>query len=53
METIFMNMQNSETNEPYEPVLTCHKDYTYAVQLNILLFKTYVFITVEKYNKAV
>ena len=41
MQTILMN---TVTNV----FLTCHKDYTSKVQTNMLLFKTYLFVTREK-----
>ena len=44
-----MNTENSKTNEPHKFVLSLdYKDWTWITQKNMLLFKTYLFITLEK-----
>ena len=41
-ETMFMNTENSKTNKPYKFFLNLLQR---EVQINMLLFKTYLFIT--------
>ena len=45
METIFVNTENSKTKEPHEFVLNLSQRLDLKVQTNMLLFKTYLFIT--------
>ena len=48
MEKILMNTENSKMNESQKFVLNLSQDQTQKVQLNILLFKIYLFITCGK-----
>ena len=43
-----MNKENIKANF----FLTCHKDQTKKPQTNMLLFKTYLFITHGKYKRT-
>ena len=46
MEMIFMNTENSKTNEPHKFVLNLSQRLDLLI--NVLLFKTYLFITRSK-----
>ena len=48
METIFMNTENSKTNEPDKVVLSLSQRLDLKVQINMLVFRTYLFITCGK-----
>ena len=45
METIFINTENSKANEPHKSVLNFSQRLDLRVRINILLFKTYLFMT--------
>ena len=45
METIFMNTENSKTNEPHKFVLNLSQRLDLEVQINMSFFKIYLFIT--------
>ena len=49
METIFINLENSKTNKPHQFVLNLLQ----RLDLNMFLFKMYLFITRRKYKKTV
>ena len=44
MEMIFMNTEDSITNEPHEFVLNLSQSLDLKIQINILPFKIYLFI---------
>ena len=50
METKFMNTENSKMNEPHKFVLNLSQrsDLRSSNKINMLLFKTYLFITLGK-----
>ena len=48
METIFMNTENSKTNEPHKFVFNLSQRLIKGVQINMQLFKIHLFITREK-----
>ena len=48
METIFMNTENSKTNEPHKFALNLSQRLDLRSSKNMLLFKTYLFITRQK-----
>ena len=45
MKTIFINTENSKTNESHKSVLNLSQRLDLRIQINMLLFKTYRFIT--------
>ena len=48
MEAVFMNMENNKTKEPRKFVLNLSQRLDLRGSKNMLLFKTYLFITHEK-----
>ena len=49
---IFMNTENSKANEPHKFVLDLSQRLDLK-KINVLLFKTNLFITYQKYKKTV
>ena len=45
MKTVFMNTGNSKTNEPHKFVLILPQKLHFKARINMLLFKTCLFIT--------
>ena len=48
-----MNTENSKSNKPHRFLLKLSQRLDYKVQINMLFFKTYLFITGGKYKKKV
>ena len=48
MQKIFMSKENSKTNEPHKFVLNFSQRLGLRVQIIMLFFKTYLFITCGK-----